>query len=493
MLSHFLFKKDQNENEWVAVNVIRLGERTFLLPYMKHPSLLLLTLPLFAETLYADPTRIWNATKLDVNTFRLAKGDVDGDGDTDVIATGTLLLNDGSGIMEISTAGDAFPSFVNGILADFDGDDDLDFLSKDSGATASLFKNNGSGVFTKDPVEIPWVSRSTHAVEADVDGDDDLDVLITGGEFTDSLLLLNDGSGGFTESASNVGTNFRSSAFFDVENDGDLDIFAVGNGSSRLFLNDGSGDFTVTDEIYRTGSSRDVAVGDLNGDDHDDLYILAGSNNASSSQDFVYFGDGAGGLTQSTESWTTEYTFGVALADVDDDGDLDAFTGGNNNIPNSNFTRFASNQFGQTFAGRPLIDDFNGDGKVDLFPASSSGESRIFLNQQEGETLVFAPTAQRFGGNEATSGAQADFDGDNDLDVIIAGRPGDLRLFKNDGDGNFIDTGDFATGLSGWRPSMATGDLDGDGDQDLLVGYEISAPGNAAATPLRRISGPDYQ
>ena len=115
----------------------------------------------------------------------------------------------------------------------------------------------------------------------DVDGDGDLDLIISQTETQQNEFYLNNGAGGFiAETAGRLPTesdDTRAIKFFDVDLDGDLDVYYVNYGqANRLLINDGLGHFSYAAAgiipSWESFSSA-VAVGDLNQDNLPDLYI----------------------------------------------------------------------------------------------------------------------------------------------------------------------------------------------------------------------------
>ncbi|MDP2984143.1 MAG: CRTAC1 family protein [Candidatus Latescibacter sp.] len=123
---------------------------------------------------------------------------------------------------------------------DNDGFQDL-FLANSSGTGASadakfgantLFHNNGNGTFTdiSKQAGVDIVTNSRGATFGDIDNDGDLDIYVTNSRY-ESLVLLNDGKGKFTEAHEKTGGSVyygHGCAFGDLDNDGDLDL-TVGN------------------------------------------------------------------------------------------------------------------------------------------------------------------------------------------------------------------------------------------------------------------------
>lgn len=239
--------------------------------------------------------------------------DLDGDGDLDVTISGyntdaaarvaEVYVNDGTGVFTVLTVSPAFVATNEGDVdvADVDGDGDLDLLvtgtlagSAGSNEVTNLYLNNGSGVFTIDVVASALFTnlRDSDAAFADIDGDGDQDLLING-RFGASTrianLYTNNGSGVFTLVTGTpfVGGNAGTVDFFDADNDGDLDVLLTGyeeaapNRNIRLYGNNGSGVFTEeTSETAIGTNNADIAIGDVDGDGDKD-YVLSGNEEGS--------------------------------------------------------------------------------------------------------------------------------------------------------------------------------------------------------------------
>lgn len=241
------------------------------------------------------------------NSFRggMAFADVDGDGNQDLMISGTintsnilkLYLNDGNGIFSLSPNGTLVGLYYGSMaFADVDGDTDLDFLVtgiENSILISKLYINNGAGIFTLD-TSTPFIGvyRSSIAF-ADIDGDNDQDVLITGNSDGSAAfitkLYTNDGTGTFTEVASQPFLNDvvdGDLAFADVDGDGDLDVLIVGgngtgNSSAKLFENDGTGLFTeVTGMPFVGVRNSAIAFADIDGDSDKDVLITGAINSS---------------------------------------------------------------------------------------------------------------------------------------------------------------------------------------------------------------------
>lgn len=264
-------------------------------------------------------------------------GDFDGDGDLDLMVVNgehsssadlqnRLWLNDGSGNF---TLGTTFPGTVPSntvAVADLDGDDDLDFVvgnAKYAHYTGQnqIFFNDGSGDFTA--VDALGIDHAQDLVLADLDGDDDLDAFIVSiGEA--NRVWLNDGTGVFSDTGQMLGSQSTTSAVAaDFDGDGDLDV-ACGNHnqSNALWINDGSGNFTLSAANLSSGATRAVGVIDPDGDGLLDVWVGNGVNGPSA--DWVYQNDGAGSFSrvQTLDSRTSP---DLSVGDFTGDGVDDVF------------------------------------------------------------------------------------------------------------------------------------------------------------------------
>ncbi|MCP3968520.1 MAG: hypothetical protein GY718_19610, partial [Lentisphaerae bacterium] len=280
-------------------------------------------------------------------TFSVALGDVDTDGDLDLVAgirdqTNRLYLNNGTaspwnGVSgsDITTDADSAWSVA---LGDVDGDGDLDLVvGNDDVQTNRLYLNNGTadpwnGVFGSD---ITTHSEDTLSVAlGDVDDDGDLD-LVAGNDGQTNRLYLNNGTAdpwngvSGNDITADADDTF-SVALGDVDDDGDVDLAAGNDGqTNRLYLNNGTTDpwngVSGSDITTDTEDTRSVALGDVDGDG--DLDLVAGNSDTNR----LYLNNGTAdpwnGVFGSDITADTDDTFSVALGDVDTDGDLDLVAG----------------------------------------------------------------------------------------------------------------------------------------------------------------------
>ncbi len=323
---------------------------------------------------------------LDAMGSGVAVGDYDNDGDDDIYFVNgrpdakqadpryrnALYRNDKGRFIDVTDqAGVGDTGYgMCAIFGDVDNDGYVDLFVGNYGAN-TLYHNNGDGTFRDitDHSNTADDGYAAAAAFADVDRDGDLDLFVGNyvafdpdkhsdvrgsylgmAVFAGPLafppqpdrLYLNDGNAVFTDVSDNAGMNptvgrAMGAVFFDLENDGDLDLY-ITNDSTYNFVLQNRGDGTFEDVSYLSGgaftetgvegASMGVIAGDYNNDSFFDLYVTSYERQT----DRLFINDGQGHLTDNTGPvglLGTSYnlvTWGALWCDFDADGWLDIFT-----------------------------------------------------------------------------------------------------------------------------------------------------------------------
>jgi len=271
-------------------------------------------------------------------------------------------------------------------------------------------------------------------------------------------------------------------ALGDVDSDGDLDALVSNmEETNEVWLNDGAGAFTNSNQSLGDIYSLSIALGDL---DHDgDLDVFLGNSLGSGYPDEIWFNDGAGVFTKSNQDPISSSSGGLALGDLDGDGDLDAFIGhcmydrANQVWLNNGIGVFTdSNQrLGNSDTCDVAVGDLDGDGDLDVFEVNGcfneAQPNRVWLNDGRG---VFIDPYPGMGNAQSMAVELGDVDGDGDLDAFIANldkstpnQGSSNEIWINDGMGLFADSGQRLGNADSLNIQL--GDLDGDGDLDAFV------------------------
>lgn len=335
------------------------------------------------------------------NTANASIGDLDGDGDPDIVlAKGRhwpqrdlVLLNDGKGDFgERHALGTLAERTYTAALADLDGDQDLDLaIGNDRPDAKRVYLNGGQGRFTAASTfgKPEWSTRNVTVADLDGDARPDIIVANRGGpdNLSENFICRNDGQGRFPDCRPLSKDSATTIAAADMDGDGSIDLIVPhrDRGQSYLFLNDGAGGFASKQAIGPPdAATRAVATGDLDGDGRIDLILgdeLRGGAH-------VYFNLGPGKFSSPVSlDADQDSVFAIAVADLNKDGKLDVVLGNDNTpgivlVNEGDGRDFAATRLGATDGAvyGLAIGDVTGDDCPDIVAARSNARSVLYVN-----------------------------------------------------------------------------------------------------------------
>ena len=240
-------------------------------------------------------------------------------------------------------------------------------------------------------------------------------------------------------------------AMGDVNGDGVNDLYLGGarGYTGKLYLGNQDGSFTDSGMDFSADARSedvDAAFFDADGDGDNDLYVASGGGEFGLAdpalRDRLYINDGSGNFSRGEQpalDKVAEISSVVAPVDFDNDGDMDLFVG----------TRMVPFKYG--------------------FPADS------YLLENDGSGQFVDVTEEKapalIGIGMVTDAAWTDSDGDGDADLMISGEwMAPKLLVNNNGSFSFQSAQEYLDQFSGWYNTLLAADVDGDGDEDILLG-----------------------
>lgn len=480
-----------------------------------------------------------------VYAFSVAVGDFNGDGNLDLAVanqcsqnncnsgTVSVLLGNGDGTFRAaqsySSGGyEAYSVAVGDVNKDGKADlivaNGCQSASQCTSGAIGVLLGNGDGTFqTAQTYSSGGVVASSIAI-ADVNRDGNPDLLVANQCLSSSCasggvsVLLGNGNGTFqtAQSYATGGLTAVSVATGYFNGGKKIDLVVANqcqssgscNGSVGILLGNGNGTFQPA-QTYASGGATavSVATADFNGDGKADLVVAnqcPSSGSCSNSMVGVLLGNGDGTFQQAqTYASGGNNTSAVTVSNLTGNGQMDLVLSnqcqmsGNCNVGsvsvllgNGDGTfQPAQNYISDgVFADSAGVGDWNRDEKLDLAivnqcqtSGNCSGTVTILLGNGDG--TFQAPPSYPSAGYDADSVALGDLNGDGNLDLVVAnfcqssgcnqGTNGVVSVLIGNGDGTFQPAQQYATGGFG-SSSVAIGDFNGDGNADVVVANQCS-------------------
>jgi hypothetical protein len=457
-----------------------------------------------------------------VDPVSVAVGDFNGDGKLDLaVANQRDLWANGGGVSVLLGKGDgtfypaaSFPAGENPrsvAVGDFNGDGHLDLAAAGylyagpddyQDQTVRVLLGKGDGSFLP-AVEYAAGTLPWSVAVGDFNGDGKPDLAVANELSANVSVLLGKGDGSFLPAVNYAAGNFFPTAVAvgDFNGDGKLDLVVAKegntttNGSVSVLLGKGDGTFLPAQSYAAGGLPTAVAVGDFNGDGFPDLAVADQGDSFGNGQGVrVLLGQGDGTFLPAQSYPTGSAPSSVAVGDFNGDGkpDLAVANHGESNDNGAGVSVLLGKGDG-SFGAAPsyaagadpwsvAVGDFNGDGIPDLAVANYgyNGTVSVLLGKGDGS---FLPAVNYTVGYHPLSVAVGDFNGDGIQDLAVANQGtspfynGGVSVLLGNGDGTFQAAVNYPAGT--WSVSVAVGDFNGDGKQDLAVANEVS-PGTVS-------------
>jgi FG-GAP-like repeat/Bacterial pre-peptidase C-terminal domain len=452
------------------------------------------------STSFIAATPPFSDVPADQNTVAIAKGDLNGDGITDLVVANqfsndvSVLLGVGDGTFRaaVNYSAGFFPTGV--VVADFnhDGHDDV-AVSNELSGDVSVLINNGDGTLAS-AVSYAVGGQPLALTVGHFDAGTTLDLAVAsadaGGGAGNVVILSGVGDGTFTTGDSFavgvrpdaiVAAQFAGDSFTDLavaNRNSDQNGMTLGGGTVSVLRGNGDGSFQTAVNYAVGDQPTSLAVGDVNGDGKFDLAVA----NAAT-QDVSLLVGQAGGTFHAEQridlrgepaaSISGSFTSAVLLADFNGDGRLDLALANSLDprvrvaLGNGNGGFFAAPLV--VVGGQPqalVAADFAGTGRIG-FATAGGTSAAVSVRLGLGDGTFQVP--QHFDvGNQPNGLVAVDSNHDGAVDLAVAndGKPGGTSILMGLGDGTFQPEARFASGIS---TSIASADLNGDGRPDLVT------------------------
>ena len=408
--------------------------------------------------------------------------DIDNDGDLDIVSafssSSKILWFKNDGVCnfsyEIVDSNFNSPLSIHCVDIDYDGDTDI-ISSSFAGNKVVWYENLGGGSFGTVQIISTNVINPSEVYAADLDGDQLIDILSSSVGDHKLAWYRNLGSNGFGSQIiiSQAVISPRNIIVSDIDGDGDNDVFCSSFSTYETFCfkNDSTGSFGSMQSFPPSTKSKSILVCDVDDDEDDDLFTPS----------HMYFNNGSGIFGYQT--MIDSFIYLATSADFDNDGDIDlAGIFGNSNLA------WYSNDGTGNFSERNIISsgikgphqfaysDIDNDGLSDIVVSAVDNLCNISLFKNFGNGSYLATDTLGVDIYSVLDFYVRDIDGDSLKDVIAFisfNGPKVIAWYRQDSIGMFGELQIIVDSIQDGRDFFIS-DLDGDGDNDILLGAMIS-------------------